>query len=86
VGAAAQRPELAELIRAVHAQHGADRRGDSRTLPTKTSAVHPGLPMDLASVLIVPAGTGIGATTQDCNSGKAAVGTGSYKLVEWVNG
>lgn len=59
---------------------------DSHTLHMKTAAVHPGLPMDLANVLIVSAGAGKGATTQDYNSGKAAVGTGPYKLVQWVNG
>lgn len=59
---------------------------DSHTLHMKTAAVHPGLPMDLANVLIVSATAGKGATTQDYNSGKAAVGTGPYKLVEWVNG
>ena len=59
---------------------------DSHTLHLKTAAVHPGLPMDLANVFIVSAGAGKGATTQDYNSGKAAVGTGPYKLVEWVNG
>jgi len=59
---------------------------DSHTLHMKTVAVHPGLPMDLANVLIISASVGKGATTQDFNSGKAAVGTGPFKLVEWVNG
>jgi len=59
---------------------------DSHTLHMKTRATHPGLPMDLANVLIVSSSAGKGASTQDYNSGKAAVGTGPYKLVEWVNG
>jgi peptide/nickel transport system substrate-binding protein len=59
---------------------------DSHTLHMKTTAVHPGLPMDLANVLIISASVGKGVTTQDFNSGKAAVGTGPFKLVEWVNG
>src|SRR4029453_18443137 len=35
---------------------------------------------------IVQAKAAKGATTADFNSGKAVVGTGPYKLVEWVNG
>jgi peptide/nickel transport system substrate-binding protein len=61
-------------------------RIDSHTLQMKTTAVHPGLPMDLANVLIVSASVGKGVTTQDFNSGKAAIGTGPYKLVQWANG
>ena len=59
---------------------------DSHTLQMKTTAVHPGLPMDLANVLIISASVGKGVTTQDFNSGKAAIGTGPYKLVQWANG
>ena len=44
------------------------------------------LPNDLANVWIVSAKAAKGATTADFNSGKAAIGTGPYKLVEWVNG
>jgi len=59
---------------------------DSHTLQMRTTAVHPGLPMDLANVLIISASVGKGVTTQDFNSGKAAIGTGPYKLVQWANG
>ena len=59
---------------------------DSHTLQMKTTAVHPGLPMDLANVLIISASVGKNVTTQDFNSGKAAIGTGPYKLVQWANG
>ena len=41
---------------------------DSHTLQMKTTAVHPGLPMDLANVLIISASVGKGVTTQDFRS------------------
>jgi peptide/nickel transport system substrate-binding protein len=59
---------------------------DEHTIQMKTFAATPMLPNDLANVLIVSAGAANGMTTQDFNSGKAAIGTGPYKLVEWKNG
>ncbi|MBL8522863.1 MAG: ABC transporter substrate-binding protein [Betaproteobacteria bacterium] len=59
---------------------------DDHTLQMKTSAPTPMLPNDLANVFIVSASAAKGLTTQDFNSGKAAIGTGPYKLVEWKNG
>lgn len=59
---------------------------DDHTLHMKTAVVHPTLPMDLANVLIVSSSVSKNATTQDFNSGKAAVGTGPYRLVQWTNG
>lgn len=59
---------------------------DDHTIHMKTLAPHPTLPTDLANVFIVSAGAGKGATTQDYNAGKAAIGTGTYRLVEWKNG
>jgi peptide/nickel transport system substrate-binding protein len=58
---------------------------DSHTLRMKTDAPNPTLSHDLASVLIISKKFAE-ATTQDFNSGTAAVGTGPYKLVEWKNG
>jgi peptide/nickel transport system substrate-binding protein len=51
-----------------------------------TKQPNPTLPQDLANVFIVSAKVAKSATTADFNSGKAAIGTGPYKLVEWVNG
>ena len=56
------------------------------TLVIKTRAPNPKLPFEMSRVLIVPAKIAKSATTAEFNSGKAAVGTGAYKVVEWVNG
>jgi peptide/nickel transport system substrate-binding protein len=61
-------------------------RVDDLTIIVKTKAPNPQLLNDFANVFIVSARAAKGATTADFNSGKAAVGTGPYKLVEWVNG
>ena len=44
------------------------------------------MPNDLTTVKIISAKAGKGATTEDYNSGKATIGTGPYKFVEWVPG
>ena len=62
------------------------RKVDDTTIVVKTKAPNPQLLSDLANVFIVSAKAARGATTADFNSGKAVVGTGPYKLVEWVNG
>jgi peptide/nickel transport system substrate-binding protein len=59
---------------------------DDHTIVIRTKAPNPVLPNDLSNVWIVSAKVAKGATTADFNSGKAAIGTGPYKLVEWVNG
>lgn len=51
-----------------------------------TKQPNPTLPQDLANIFIIPAKLAKSVTTADFNSGKAAIGTGPYKLVEWVNG
>ena len=56
------------------------------TLVIKTKAPNPKLPFEMSRILIVPAKIAKSATTAEFNSGKAAVGTGAYKVVEWVNG
>ena len=43
------------------------------------------LPSDLAAVYIVPKAVAEKATTEDFNSGKAAIGTGPYKFAEFVH-
>lgn len=59
---------------------------DDYTIHMKTSAPTPMLPNDLANVFIISASAAKGMTTQDFNGGKAAIGTGPYKLVDWKNG
>ncbi|MBL0144370.1 MAG: ABC transporter substrate-binding protein [Betaproteobacteria bacterium] len=59
---------------------------DDHTVVIRTKAPSPQLPNDLSNVFIVSAKAAKGATTADFNSGKAAIGTGPYRLVEWVNG
>ena len=59
---------------------------DDYTIQMKTFTTTPMLPNDLANVYIVSASAAKGMTTQDFNAGKAAIGTGQYKLVEWKNG
>jgi peptide/nickel transport system substrate-binding protein len=57
---------------------------DPHTLVFRTATPHVLLPSDLASVYIVSKRHGEKAATEDYNSGKAAIGTGPYKLVEYV--
>jgi len=59
---------------------------DSHTLRLKTSAPHPLLLTDLASVFILPKAMAETAKTEDFNSGKAMVGTGAFRYVEYVAG
>ena len=57
---------------------------DPYTIVFKTATPHVLLPSDLASVYIVSRRNGEKASTEDYNSGKAAIGTGPYKLAEYV--
>jgi peptide/nickel transport system substrate-binding protein len=57
---------------------------DPHTIIFKTATPHVLLPSDLSAVRIVSKLHGEKATTEDYNSGKAAIGTGPYKLVEYV--
>jgi peptide/nickel transport system substrate-binding protein len=59
---------------------------DDHAIVVHTKAPNPQLLSDLANIFIVSAKAAKGATTADFNAGKAVVGTGPYKLVEWVNG
>jgi peptide/nickel transport system substrate-binding protein len=58
---------------------------DSHTLIMKTAAPHPLLPRDMSSVQIIPKSL-VDAKTEDFNSGKAMIGTGPYKFVEYKPG
>ncbi|HET9470721.1 MAG TPA: ABC transporter substrate-binding protein, partial [Usitatibacter sp.] len=57
---------------------------DPYTIVFRTATPHVLLPSDMAAVYIVSKKNGEHATTEDYNSGKAAIGTGPYKLVEYV--
>ena len=59
---------------------------DDFTVRVKTDTPFPNLLRELAQIAIISRKVGDAVTTSDFNSGKAATGTGPYKLVEWVQG
>ena len=59
---------------------------DPYTIRFKTAAPHPLMPNDLSTIYIVSKKVATGASTEDFNSGKAAIGSGRYKFVRYVNG
>jgi ABC-type transport system substrate-binding protein len=59
---------------------------DPLTVVVETGGPDPILLNELQNVWIVSRKNGTGATTADYNSGKAAIGTGPYRLAEWVPG
>ena len=59
---------------------------DPLTLRIHTRQPHPLLPLDLASVSIISRHAGEGMATEDYNSGRAAIGTGPYRLVSYRAG
>ena len=59
---------------------------DDYTLRITTERPYPLMPVDMAQVPIISADVGEGVATGDFNSGKAAIGTGPYRFVEWVPG
>jgi len=59
---------------------------DPLTLRLKTDKPHPLLPNDMVAVMILPKSVAETAKTEDFNSGKAMIGTGPYRLVEYVAG
>ena len=61
-------------------------RVDDHTVHVKTAAPYPLMPNDVSQVFIVSRKHGQGAKTPDYNSGKAAIGTGPYKFVEYTPG
>jgi peptide/nickel transport system substrate-binding protein len=62
------------------------RKVDDLTLVVTTKGPYPQLLSDLANIFIVSSRVAKGATTADFNAGKVVIGTGPYRLVEWVNG
>ena len=59
---------------------------DDHTIHITTERPYPLMPNDVANINIISKKNGEGAKTGDYNSGKAAIGTGPYKFVEWVPG
>ncbi|MGE9294817.1 MAG: ABC transporter substrate-binding protein [Puniceicoccales bacterium] len=56
---------------------------DDLTVEITTDRVEPNLPGNLSSLAIVSKAVGEGATTNDYNSGKAAIGTGPFKFADF---
>jgi peptide/nickel transport system substrate-binding protein len=59
---------------------------DPTTVRFHTNGPAPNLPGDLAAVAIIFRHAGQGASTEDYNSGRAAIGTGPYRLVQYASG
>lgn len=59
---------------------------DDHTVHIKTETPYPLMVTDITTIAIVSKKHGENATTPDYNSGKAAIGTGPYKFVEYVPG
>jgi peptide/nickel transport system substrate-binding protein len=59
---------------------------DPYTIRFKYAVPYPLAPNDLSTIYIVSKKVATGASTEDFNSGKAAIGSGRYKLVRYVNG
>jgi peptide/nickel transport system substrate-binding protein len=58
---------------------------DPLTIRFKTATPYPLMPSDMTQVTIISKAAGK-ATTEEFNSGKAAIGTGPYKLVRYAKG
>jgi len=59
---------------------------DDHTIHIKTARPYPLMPNDVSTIMIISEENGQGAKTADYNSGKAAVGTGPFKFVQYVPG
>ncbi len=59
---------------------------DPTTIRLHTAAPAPNLPGDLSDIAILSRRIAGNATTEDYNSGKAAIGSGPYKLVRYAPG
>jgi peptide/nickel transport system substrate-binding protein len=59
---------------------------DPHTLRLHTRTPHPLMPLDLASVSIIARHAAEGLGTEDFNTGRAAVGTGPYRLISYRSG
>lgn len=59
---------------------------DDFTIHIITEKPYPLMPNDVSTIYIISKKNGMGAKTGDYNSGKATIGTGAYKFVEWIPG
>jgi peptide/nickel transport system substrate-binding protein len=59
---------------------------DPYTIRLKTAAPYPLMANDMGTIMIVSSRAAKGASTDDFNSGKAAIGTGPLKFVRWQKG
>ena len=59
---------------------------DRYTIRLKTATPYAMVPYDLNSIFIVSKKAASGASTDDFNTGKAAIGTGPYKLARFARG
>ncbi|MEM8951088.1 MAG: ABC transporter substrate-binding protein [Pseudomonadota bacterium] len=59
---------------------------DDLTVHIKTESPYPQMATDVSTIPIISVENGEGASTEDFNSGKAAIGAGPYKFVEYVPG
>ncbi len=59
---------------------------DPLTIRFKTAGPYPLIPNDMGTILIVSSRAAKGAGTEDFNSGKAAIGTGPFKLMRYAKG
>jgi len=59
---------------------------DPLTIRLKSAAPYPNMAVDISTVQIVSKKVAEGATTEDFNTGKAAIGAGPYKFVRFARG
>jgi peptide/nickel transport system substrate-binding protein len=59
---------------------------DRYTIRLKTATPYAMVPYDMNSVFILSKKTAAGASTEDFNAGKAAIGTGPYRFVRFARG
>jgi peptide/nickel transport system substrate-binding protein len=62
------------------------RKIDAHSVEISTEAPYPLMPNDLSNLLIVSERHGHGARTEDYNTGRAVIGTGPFRLHEYVPG
>jgi peptide/nickel transport system substrate-binding protein len=59
---------------------------DPYTIRLKTAAPYPLMANDMSTIMIVSNRAAKGATTEEFNSGKAAIGTGPLRFIRWQKG
>ena len=83
------RADGAEQPVAVHRVHEADQGDRSSSIRTRSASgrrtPYPLMPSDMTQIAIISKAAAK-ATTDDFNTGKAAIGTGPYKLVRYAKG